>query len=43
MKDDYVYLFNDAKSILQDKPLETFMDDDKKKGEKVYKVLLLNT
>ena len=41
MKDDYVYILNDAKYIFQDKPLEKFMDDDNKIDENVEKVLSL--
>ena len=43
MKDDYVYLLNDAKYILQKKPLEMLMGNDKKMDENVDKVLFLAT
>ena len=35
LKDDYVYLLNKANQILQDIPIEIFVDDDKKMDEKV--------
>ena len=36
-----MYLLNDAKYILKNKPLETFMDDDDMMDENFEKVLLL--
>ena len=41
MKDDYVYILNDAKYILQGKLLENFMYDNKKMDENVEIFLLL--
>ena len=38
-----MYLFNDAKYILQEKSLEKSMDDDNNMYENVEKVLLLGT
>ena len=38
-----MYLFNDAKYILQEKSLEKSMDDDNNMYENVEKVLLLTT
>ena len=32
-KDDYLYLLNDAKHIMQDRPNENFVGDDKNKDE----------
>ena len=37
LKDYYVYLLNNANYIFQDKPLETFMDDDDKMDETLRK------
>ena len=43
-QEDYsVYLLNDAKYILQDKPLNFFMDDDNNINERVEKFLFLTT
>ena len=33
MKDDYVYLLNNVKYIMQDRPNDNFVDDDNKKDE----------
>ena len=33
LKDDYVYLLNDPKHILQDRPLEICFDDDNKRNK----------
>ena len=38
-----MYLLNDAKYILQDKPLNFFMDDDNNINERVEKFLFLTT
>ena len=43
MKDDSVYLFNDATYIFQDKPLEIIMDDDDNMDENFEKYLPLAT
>ena len=43
MKYDYVYILNDEKYIFQDRPLKSFMDDDKNMDEKFEKVLFLTT
>ena len=43
MKDDSVYLLNDAKDILHEKLLKNDMDDDDNMDENVDKVLLLTT
>ena len=40
---DSVYLLNDEKYILQDKPVEDFVDDDNKTDEKVEKVMFVTT
>ena len=37
MKDDSVYLLNYVKYILQDRPLEIYMDDDNNMDENVAK------
>ena len=43
MKDDSVYLWNDAEYILQGNPLETFMVDYNKMNETFEKVMSLTT
>ena len=43
LKDYSVYLLDSGNYILQDKPLENFMNDDKKMYKNVEKVLLLTT
>ena len=43
MKDDSVYLFNDATYIFQEKPLEIIMDDDDNMDENFDKYLPLAT
>ena len=43
LKDDYVYLLNKANQILQDIPIEIFVDDDKKMDEKLRLLIDGNT
>ena len=38
LKDDYVYLLNNEKDILQDIPLESFVDDENNMDENIEKI-----
>ena len=43
MKDDNVYLLNIMKEYFHDQIIETFINDDDKKGKNVENVMLLTT